>query len=189
MSHIIDNFDARLGEKIEAERARRNWSLRDLAERAGVSRAMISKIERGQVSATANLLGRLAAAFGLSLSQLMLMTESGADRLSRAADQAIWRDPETGYLRRQLSPARSGSRLELAEIDLPPGEAVAFPASAYHGLDHQVLMLSGRLTFTHGADVFELEPGDCLHLAPPADCEYRNEGAEACRYLVVLTRG
>ena len=84
MSPIIDNFDARLGAKIEAERARRAWSLRDLADRAGVSRAMISKIERGEVSATAALLGRLAAALDLSLSQLMLMTEAGAEpRLPR----------------------------------------------------------------------------------------------------------
>ena len=72
MSPIVDNFDARLGAKIEGERDRRGWSLRDLADRAGVSRAMISKIEHGQVSATAALLGRLAAAFDLSLSQLML---------------------------------------------------------------------------------------------------------------------
>ena len=188
MSHIIDNLDARLGAKIEAERGRRDWSIRDLAERAGVSRAMISKIERGQVSATAVLLGRLAAAFELSLSQLMLMTETGADRLSRAADQASWRDPDTGYVRRQISPARGGSRLEIAEIDLPAGQAVSFPASAYVCLDHQVLVLDGRLSLTLGDEAFDLGPGDCVHLGAPADCEYRNATDEPCRYLVVLAR-
>jgi transcriptional regulator with XRE-family HTH domain len=188
VSHIIDKFDARLGAKIEAERARRDWSLRDLADRAGVSRAMISKIERGEVSATAALLGRLAAALDLSLSQLMLMTEAGADRVSRAADQALWRDPETGYTRRQRSPARSGSRMEIAEIELPAGKAVDFPASSYAYLDHQILVLEGQLDFTRDGEMFALGVGDCLHIGAPADCEYRNATEESCRYLVVLTR-
>ena len=188
MSPIVDDFDARLGAKIEGERDRRGWSLRDLADRAGVSRAMISKIERGQVSATAALLGRLAAAFDLSLSQLMLMTEAGADRVSRAADQATWQDPATGYTRRQRSPARSGSRLEIAEIVLPAGQSVAFPASNYAALDHQILVLDGQLDFVRDGEVFALGPGDCLHIGGAVDCEYRNATGESCRYLVVLTR-
>ena len=140
------------------------------------------------IASLASLRVRLAAALGLSLSQLMLMTETGADRVSRAADQAVWRDPETGYTRRQRSPARSGSRMEIAEIELPAGKAVDFPASSYAFLDHQILVLQGRLDFTRDGEVFALGPGDCLHIGAPADCEYRNATGETCRYLVVLTR-
>src|SRR5262252_9735097 len=109
MSIITDTLDARLGARIKLERERRGWSLTELAQRSGVSRAMINKVERGEASPTASLLGRLSGAFGLTLSTLLARTEtSRAGRLVRAGDQLRWTDPATGYVRRQVAPA-SGS--------------------------------------------------------------------------------
>ena len=76
MSTIIDSLDARIGARIRIERENRGWSLTDLARRSGVSRAMINKVERGEASPTASLLGRLAGAFGLTLSMLLARTET-----------------------------------------------------------------------------------------------------------------
>src|SRR3990167_8978216 len=101
MDTLVDDSGARLANRLRLERDRRGWSLADLAERAGVSKATISKIERQEVSPTAVILVRLAGAFDLTLAGLLLRAEGGGERLTRAADQPVWRDPATGYRRRQ----------------------------------------------------------------------------------------
>ena len=89
MSIIVDSLDARLGARIRIERENRGWSLTDLAQRSGVSRAMIHKVERGEASPTASLLGRLAGSFGLTLSMLLARTEADhIGRLVRAHEQS-----------------------------------------------------------------------------------------------------
>src|SRR6202043_590120 len=76
MSTIVDDLDSRLGARLKIERERRGWSLTDLAQRSGVSRAMINKVERGEASPTASLLGRLSGAFGVTLSTLLARIET-----------------------------------------------------------------------------------------------------------------
>src|ERR1700732_3180235 len=99
MSILLDETGSRIAARLRLERDSRGWSLADLAERSGVSRATISKIERAEVSPTAVVLVRLAAAFDLTLAGLRLRAEGQGERLTRASAQPIWRDPETGYLR------------------------------------------------------------------------------------------
>src|SRR3954471_22358527 len=187
MSTIVDDIDSAIAARVRGERAARRWSLDELAERASVSKAMISKIERAEVSPTAALLGRLSAAFGLTLSALLPEAEPPHRGPMRAADQPIWRDPATGYIRRQVAASRT-TPIELVEVDLPPGAAVSFSAASYRGMAHVIWVLSGRLTFVEGDVTHELSPGDSLEFGPPADCTYRNDGMAACRYLVVLLR-
>ena len=164
-----------LAARIRLERTSREWSLEELAKRAGVSRAMISKIERQECSPTATVLGRLSGAFGISMSALLANAEAEGRRLARYEDQQIWIDPETKYVRRSVSPQ---ARL-------------TFPPSAYSFLHHQIWVLSGRLQFSEGPTVHELSKGDCLQLLGyPQECTYRNPSATGkCRYLVaVMTR-
>src|SRR5471030_1179825 len=107
MSSIMEPSDveAGLANRLRMERESRNWTLADLATRSGISRAMLSKIERREASPTAALLGRLAAAFGLTLSQLFApMDGPPMGQVARADQQPVWRDPETGFVRRSLSP-------------------------------------------------------------------------------------
>ena len=125
-----------LARRIRGEREARAWSLGGLAERAGVSKAMLSKIERAEASPTAATLSRIATAYGLTLAALFERATEGS-RLVRAKDQPIWRDPKTSYLRRQVFLSQSNP-LELVEVELPPRQEVGFPASAYH-LIHQVV--------------------------------------------------
>ena len=159
----------------------------DLAARSGVSRAMISKIERSEARPTASLLGKLSAAFGLPLSHLLARVEDQTSHLNRAAAQQRWRDPATRYTRRALSPV-SDAILQLTEIRLPPGAVVRFPAAAYAFIHQQIWMLDGRLSFTEGSERHDLDPGDCLMLGPPADCTFRNRTRMTCRYLVAVVR-
>src|SRR3954470_4974416 len=112
MSTICNDPTHGISHRLRLEREARQWSLGTLADRSGVSKAMISKIERGEASPTATLLGRLSGAFGLTLSTLLARAEDGGGRLWRAADQPQWRDPASGYIRRQVSP-RSDLPLEL----------------------------------------------------------------------------
>src|SRR6202012_5424406 len=118
-SAAIDLTQA-ISSRVKTEREARNWSLSELAERSGVSKAMISKIERGEASPTATLLGRLSGAFGLTMSTLLARAERAGGRLSRAAEQPRWQDPATGYIRQQVSP-QSDLPLDLVRVELPAG--------------------------------------------------------------------
>lgn len=176
-----------IANRLRLEREVRNWSLSELAERSGVSKTMISKIERGEASPTAALLGRLSGAFGLTLSMLLARAEDTGSRLLRLHDQPQWRDPATGYLRKQVSPS-GNIPMELTEVSLPPGKEVAFPASSYAFIRQILWVLDGALTFVEGDAVHELSAGDCLALGPPADCLFRNSTPQPCRYLVAVLR-
>lgn len=181
-----------LAARLRTEREARDWSLSDLATRSGVSRAMISKIERAEASPTAALLGRLSGAFGLTVSALLARAEGDASgaagRVMRAAVQPVWRDPATGYLRRALSPPDADP--ELVHVEMPPNARVAYPASAYTHLRGQTIwVLGGELQFREGQVEHHLATGDCLALGPPLDCEFHNPSdTTSCTYLVAMSR-
>jgi transcriptional regulator with XRE-family HTH domain len=185
MSTIMADPTARLAFRIKAEREARGWSLADLAQASGVSRAMISKVERGESSPTAVLLGRLSGAFGLTMSTLLSRAEGDTGRLIRAADQEIWQDPATRYVRRSLSP-RSGGALDLVLVELPGAAEVSYPAANYTFTRQQIWVQDGHLTFIEGGEVHELAPGDCLELGAPADCTFANRTDRPCRYMVAV---
>ncbi|WP_260923669.1 helix-turn-helix domain-containing protein [Novosphingobium sp. 9] len=181
------DFDKRLGARVRTERKSRGWSLDALAERASVSRAMIHKVENGDSSPTANLLGKLSGAFGLSISTLMARAESGQGRLLRQSDQSVWVDPETGYRRRHVSP-RSDLPLDLVEVTLPSDASVPMPASAYAFLRQLIWVLEGELVFVEGNTRHVLAAGDCLELGQPIHCEFINETGVDCRYVITALR-
>jgi transcriptional regulator with XRE-family HTH domain len=185
-SAAIDLTQA-ISARVKTEREARNWSLAELAERSGVSKAMISKIERAEASPTATVLGRLSGAFGLTLSTLLALAEQTGERLVRHADQALWQDPETGYTRRRISPP-TGGVLELLEIELPAGVKVPYPSDAFVFQHQQIWVTQGVLTFREGAQTYRLEAGDCLQLGAPVECEFVNADAQVCRYVVGLVR-
>lgn len=186
---LLPDLTVALAARLRVEREGRGWSIADLAERSGVSRAMISKVERAEASPTAALLGRLVGALGLTLSTLLARAEGdagGGGRVTRAGAQPEWRDPETGYRRRAVTPP--GAQPELVRVELPPGAVVAYPAQTYAEWRHAIWVLEGALLFHEGAGRHHLGPGDCLVLGPPQDCAFENASDAACTYLVVLVR-
>jgi transcriptional regulator with XRE-family HTH domain len=187
MDILIDDLSHRLAHRLKLERDSRSWSLADLAGRSGVSKATISKIERAEVSPTAVVLVRLASAFDLTLAGLMLRAEGRGDRLSRAGEQPVWRDPETGYLRRQVF-GRPDHPLEIVRVELPARQSVTLPASSYAHIRQSVWVLSGSLVISEGDERHMLGVGDCLGFGPPAETNFANETAAPCVYVVVLAR-
>ncbi|MEU9242960.1 XRE family transcriptional regulator [Streptomyces sp. NPDC048385] len=196
MSNIVeplaDPLLRQIAARVRAERERRRWTLAQLADASGVSSAMISRIERGESSPTAVVLGKLSAAFQLSVAALLALAEgareSGADvpGVRRGADAAEWRDPGTGYRRRQIAGPRFPA--EIAEIRLPAGARVPYPAAAFAFVRQLVWVLDGRLTFHDGDTVHELEAGDTVELGAPAERVFANTTGSECRYAVVLSR-
>lgn len=176
-----------LASSIGDARAGRGWTVSELARESGVSRAMIARIERGDVQPTAVLLGRVSAALGLTLSELVARAERTGRRLARVAEQPAWIDPATGYRRRAISPVPGGP-LELVEVELPPGAEIGYPADAYAFVHEQVWVLDGALLLREGAVEHRLEVGDCLQLGVAAPCTFANMGTGDCRYLVALAR-
>lgn len=178
-----------LAARLRAEREERGWSIAELAERSGVSRAMISKVERAEASPTAALLGRLVSALGMTLSTLLARAEGdagGGGRVARAGEQPVWRDPETGYLRRAVTPP--GAQPELVRVELPAGARVAYPAHTYVEWSHAIWVLEGELLFHEAGARHRLGAGDCLALGPPVDCVFENASEAPCIYLVALAR-
>jgi transcriptional regulator with XRE-family HTH domain len=182
-----DSIDRRIGARIRIERESRGWSLSELATRAFVSRAMVFKVERGESSPTAHLLGKLSGAFGLSMSTLMARAEMQHGRLLRQAEQPVWTDPQTGYVRRHVSP-RTDLPLDLVRIELPAGREVPMPASAYAFQRQLIWVLEGELVFVEGPVRHEMGAGDCLELGPPTDCVFRNDSGRGCTYAVAVLR-
>jgi len=187
MDTLVEDLSQRLAQRIRLERDGRGWSLAELAERSGVSKATISKIERAEVSPTAVVLVRLASAFDLTLAGLMLRAEGRGERVSRAAEQPVWRDPETGYLRKQVF-SRPDHPVELVRVELPAKQRITLPASSYTHIRQLVWVQSGSLVITEGGERHVLAPGDCLGFGVPAETTFANESSTACSYVVALAR-
>ncbi|MFF8726893.1 helix-turn-helix domain-containing protein [Streptomyces sp. NPDC015171] len=194
MSNIVDPLVEQIAERVRAERERRRWTLARLAEASGVSQAMISRIERGESSPTAVVLGKLSAAFQLSIASLLSRAEGAQDSAEpvaaghRPAGTAEWwRDPGTGYRRRQITGPRFPA--EVAEIRLPAGARVPYPAAAFAFVRQVVWVLDGRLTFHDGDTVHELGAGDTIELGEPTERVFANTTDAECRYAVILARG
>jgi transcriptional regulator with XRE-family HTH domain len=151
-----------------------------------VSKATISKIERDEVSPTAVVLVRLAGAFDLTLAGLLLRAE-GQGRLTRASEQPLWRDPKTGYLRKQVF-SRPDHPLEVIEVELPAKQQVVLPASSYAHIRQAVWVRSGNLVISEAGERHLLGPGDCLGFGPPSEVTFANETSAPCAYVVVLAR-
>ncbi len=183
----MDDVGARIARRLRLERDSRGWSLADLAGRSHVAKATISKIERQEMSPTAVILVRLAGAFDLTLAGLMLRAEEHGGLLWRAAEQPVWRDPDTGYVRKQVF-TRPDHPLEIVEVELPAGQTVLLPASSYAHIRQIVWVRQGELTIAEAGEKHRLFAGDCLGFGPPSEVTFANETTASCTYVVLLAR-
>ena len=100
-------------------------------------------------------------------------------KLLRFAQQPVWRDPQSHYLRRHVSP-RSDLPIDLVQVELPAGSDVSMPASSYALARQLIWLQQGELVFVEGATRHEMRAGDCLELGPPNDCRFINESSTSC---------
>lgn len=184
-----ETFDNETGERMKALRLAQGFTLDELAKRSGVSRAMISRIERGETSPTAQLLARLCSALGSTLSRFFAAQDVSGHPLLRAGDQRVWRDPATGYIRRSVSPDGTGSPVDIVEVDFPPGACVIFESHQFdRELTQHLWLFKGRMTMTAGNMVHRLEAGDCLFMRLDESHVFDNPNPEPARYAIILNR-
>src|SRR2546429_355499 len=172
------DINTRIAHEVRDLRAERDLSLDALAARCGVSRSMISLIERGESSPTAAVLDRLAAGFGVPLATLFdgptkaIMPKP----LSRRDEQPVWRDPASRYVRRNVSPPGHPSPIQIVEVNFPAGARVAYEtASRDVRIHQQVWIIEGAMELTVGSERPQrLEAGDCLAMELNVPMVFRN---------------
>lgn len=180
-------LDQKIATQVRRLRAERSITIEALAERSGVSRSMISLIERGETSATAVILEKLAGGLDTTLAALFAAPTASSDPVSRRVDQVRWRDPGSGYVRRNVSPPGVASPIQIVEIDFPPGAQVAYETAGRQTPAHQqVWVLDGRIEVTVGDRRHELAAGDCLAFILDQPTTYRNRTRKPARYAVVI---
>ena len=177
----------RIARRVRDLRTAAALSLDDLAQRCGVSRSMISLIERGESSPTAVVLEKLSVGLGVPLASLFDAPAPQPEPLSRRADQLEWRDPASGYLRRNVSPAGLDTPIQIVEVLFPPGARVAYDTAARRPrVFQQVWMLEGRIELTLGKQAHRLDAGDCLAMQLDQRVGFYNPTRRRARYAVVL---
>jgi transcriptional regulator with XRE-family HTH domain len=182
-----NGLDQRIAARVRDLRASRGLTLEALAERSDVSRSMISLIERGESSPTAVLLERLATGLNVPLASLFDAPSASGEPIARRADQPRWRDPASGYVRRNVSPAGFPSPIQIVEVEFPRGARVAFDTGARDVRVHQqVWVLEGAIEVGVGDDRHALERGDCLAFALDRPVTFHNRSGRAARYAVVI---
>jgi transcriptional regulator with XRE-family HTH domain len=181
-----DPVDTRLGARLSELRAERGWSLGELADRSGVSRSTLSRAERAEISPTAALLNRLCHVYGRTMSQLLSEVEAEPAQLVLAAEQQVWQDRASGFLRRSVSPPHAGLRGELVEGRLTAGADIAYDRPPVPGLEQHIWVLEGALDVTAQDVDHHLDTGDCLRLRVWGPTRFRCAGPDEVRYVLAV---
>lgn len=186
---VDDALERRMAERLRARRAELDLSLAEVAQRSGVSKAMVARVETGAASPTAGLLGRLCAGLGITMSSLMAAVEQEDATVLAAADQPRWVDPATRLERTAVSPPTAFGRVEIARLRLPAGAAVDYPAPPAVAFSQHVVGIAGELRFTVGERTFDVRAGDCVAARIDRPTRLEAPGPDDAEYLVVVERG
>jgi transcriptional regulator with XRE-family HTH domain len=182
------SVNGRIAQQVRLLRSERGLSLDALSNQCGVSRSMLSLIERGETSPTAVVLDKLAAGLGVPLASLFDDPAARTEPVARFADQVVWQDPHSGYLRRNVSPEGFQSPTRIVDVTFPPQARVTYEAGARTpAVLQQIWILEGQMEIAYGAETYQLEKGDCLAVPLDAPNSFHNPGDVPARYAVVLT--
>lgn len=180
-------INTRIAQRIAALRTEQGLTLDALAGKSGVSRSMLSLVERGESSPTAVILEKIAAGLGAPLATLFEDPSAPASPVSRACERAPWRDPQSGYVRCNISPPNYPSPLQIVSVVMPAGAHVAYESGARDGDIHQQIWVQeGRLEVTVGTAKYQLSKDDCLAMQLDGPTAFRNPTRKATLYIVVL---
>ena len=146
-------MEDRLAARLAELRIEQGWSLEDLARRTDISRSTLSRLERGEISPTATLLGKLCTAYERTMSRLLAEVESEPPQVLRADEQAVWRDETSGYTRRSVSPPTPACAGEVVEATLRPGADIAYDQPPVPGLEQHLWVHDGALEVTANGQI------------------------------------
>jgi len=197
---VRDNVRARMqglatengavGARVRALRDSLGLSLRDLADRSGVSAPMISQVERGETSPTLAIAGRIAAGLDLSLSQLLRLDEAEHVVVVRRGEGRSRR--RGGHAVEELTPPLPGQRADVSRHTLAPGAATGGPSDPpMHepGSRETAVVLSGELTLVIDAADRVLREGDSVTFDADLPHHFSNRGDEPAEFLAVVAAG
>ena len=165
-------------------------SLRDLADRSGVSAPMLSQVERGETSPTLAIAGRIAAGLDLSLSQLLRLDEGEHVVVVRAGEGR--RRNRGGHGLEELTPPLPGQRADVSKHALEPGAATGGsgdPPMHEPGARETAVVVSGRLTLLVDGDEHELAPGDAVTFDADLPHHFENRGRKTAEFVAVVAAG
>jgi transcriptional regulator with XRE-family HTH domain len=184
------DLDRRIAERVLDLRTSNGLSLAALAQKCGVSRSMISLIERGESSPTATVLEKLATGLGVTLPSLFEAPNASpvaSSPLVRREEQQQWRDPASGYVRRSVSPPGVPQPMQIVEVQFPAGQRVTFENGPRDQVVYQqVWVLEGSIDITLGTERFKLKEGDCLAMQLDRPTLFHNATKKSARYAVVI---
>jgi transcriptional regulator with XRE-family HTH domain len=191
MEDTASGLNERIAERVRELRAAHGLSLDTLASKSGVSRSMISLIERGESSPTAVVLEKLAAGLGVTLASLfdapVAAAQAASGAVARRDDQPQWQDPASGYRRRNVSPSGVPQPMQIVEVHFPPHGRVAFETGGRDVRVHQqVWVLEGTIDITLGEERHRLREGDCLAMQLDRPTMFHNPTRKPVRYAVVI---
>ena len=182
------DIDGRIAGRVRTLRTEQGLTLEALAAKTNVSRSMLSLVERGESSATAVVLEKIATGLGVALASLFEDSTAPAEPISRGADRTSWRDPQSGYIRRNISPVNYPSPLQIVDVELPAGARVAYETGAREvSIHQQIWVKEGAIEVTVGRVTHRLGEDDCLAMQLTEPVAFHNQTRRVARYIVVLS--
>lgn len=189
MKDDADGINARIASRVRVLRAESGMSLEALATKCDVSRSMISLVERGESSPTAVVLEKISTGLGVPLASLFEDTAAPASPVSHLADRVLWRDPDSGYVRCNISPPNFPSPIQIVEVMLPAGAHVSYETGARDAKIHQQIWVrEGTVEVTVGRTTHRLGADDCLAMQLNEPTAFRNRTRKPARYIVVIAK-
>jgi transcriptional regulator with XRE-family HTH domain len=181
------DVNSRIAKRVRELRAQLGLSLDALAGRSGVSRSMLSLIERGESSPTAVVLEKVATGLNIPLAALFDDASAPPVPVARRAERTSWRDPQTGYIRRNISPPNWPSPFQIVDVILPAGARVAYETAGREVAIHQqIWMREGAIEVTVGNVVHQLSEDDCLAMQLSEPITFRNRTRRSAAYVAVV---
>jgi len=181
-----------VGARVKALREASSLSLRDLAQRSGVSAPMLSQVERGETSPTLTVATRIAAGLDLRLSQLLRLDEDGAVTVVRRGERRRGGNPRRGHRFEVLTAARPGQRAELSRHTLAPGGATGAPDDPpMHepGSRETAVVERGSVVLLCDGERHELNEGDCVTFDADLPHHFENPADAEATFLAVVSAG
>jgi transcriptional regulator with XRE-family HTH domain len=177
----------RLGERVKELRRARGFTLDGLAELSGVSRAMISKLERGEKNPTLVVAAKLAEGLDVTLTRLAGVEERREVVIVPKERRMIMRDPETGFERQLLSPNSIGLGVEFIRNKIPRGSTSGEFPPHRKGVEEHIVVERGTLKATLAGEEYLLGQGDALYFEADLPHRFDNAGEDECTYYLVIS--
>jgi transcriptional regulator with XRE-family HTH domain len=178
-----------VGARLKRLRTEARLTLEEFAAQSGVSRAMLSKVERGEKSPTLAIIVRIAKGLNISMSTLMgAVPDPAQAAIIRAANRLAFKDPETGFERHNLSPTHLDNDVEFLLHRIPPGKSSGELPPYKVPTEKYLVVQEGQLTVHTGDARYILETGDSFYFDVREPYRFVNAGKTRCAYYLVIVR-